>query len=95
MFDDTLISEGYKPLFALIEESITDIVILDLQLKFFSNRVENTNIKTQFLESDDSNYLLILYVKDKNDDESMAFILDNLVDGDNLIHADAIKIKNN
>ncbi len=95
MFDDTLISEGYKPLFALIEESITDIVILNLQLKFFNNRVENTNIKTQFLESDDSNYLLILYVKDKNDDESMAFILDNLVDGDNLIHADAIKIKNN
>jgi len=95
MFDNTLIESGFEPMFALTDKSIIEIVTLDLQLKLFNNRTNKTNIKTQMLESDNSKYLLILYIKDKYDNESLGFVLENLVKDNNLIHTDAIKMKNN
>ena len=93
MFDDTLITNGFEPMFTLADESIIEIVTLDLQLKLFNKRSQKVNIETQMLESDDARYLLILYIKDKHDNDSLEFVLENLVNGDNLIHADAIKEK--
>jgi len=95
MFDDTLIENGFKPMFALIDKSIIEIITMNLQLKLFNNRTNKINIKTQILELDNSKYLLILYIKNKFDNESLGFILENLVKNNNLIHTDEIKMKNN
>jgi len=93
MYDETFIMDGFNPTFALLNKSIINIVMYELQLKLFNNRVDDINVKSQILESDNDNFLLILFIKDTKDDESLSFILDNLVEQGNIIHTDTIKLK--
>lgn len=92
MFDNTLIEDGFKPMFALFDSSIIEVVSLELQLRLFNNRVKKENIKTQHLQTDDSNFLLVLYIKDMNDDDSLGFVLNNMVTNGNIILAEDIRV---
>lgn len=95
MFDNNLLDTGFKPMFALINSNIIEIQSLDLQLQLFNKRVGKENIKTQHLKADDDNFLLVLYIKDINDDDSLAFVLNNMVVNGNIILAENIKSQRN
>lgn len=93
MFKEDFIIDGYDPLFALVEDSHLDAVTSQIQLYFFEKRTNINNIKTQILKSDDDVFLLVLYIKNTNDDESLQFILDNMTEPEKIIDAKKIKSK--
>jgi hypothetical protein len=74
MFKSDYIKDGYQPLFALIEETHLDVITSQTQLYLFEKRTDNSNIKTQILQSESDNFLLVLYIKDEDDDESLQFL---------------------
>jgi len=93
MFKTDYIKEGYIPLFALVENSHLDVITSQTQLYLFEKRSNNDNIKTQILKSDGTAYLLVLYIRDEDDDESLKFLLENLTESGKIIEADKIRLR--
>lgn len=95
MFKVDFIKDGYKPLFALIEDSFINAATSQIQMNLFNKRVGYENIKTQILQSDGTAFLVVLYIKDEDDNDSLKFVLDSLVSSGNIIEAHNIKLKSN
>ena len=77
-------------MFALVEDSIVDAFVSNEQLKLFERRTNNKNIKTQILQSDGTKWIVILYIKNMNDDESLQYVLDNISEAGKIIETDKL-----
>jgi hypothetical protein len=90
VFKEEFIKIGYNPMFALVEDSIVDAFVSNEQLRIFERRTNNTNIKTQILKSDGLKWLVILYIKNVNDEESLQYVLDNISEAGKIIETDKL-----